>query len=518
MLLHASLLYPVLEEIIQPNLILDQEVKDKFVQNQLEKISSNSGMVAEGELIVPKDGLITEEVYQKLTSLRDHHEQEARGTGSNWLVFGGYLLLTSLIVGIYLIYLQYYNRRIFASWRKLLFMLMWLLLFGYLVYLVEQNETLSAYMIPFCIAPIVIKTFYSERLALFALIVIVLIASFLSHLGYEFTFLQILAGVVAVLSNEVTRYLSRFFRSILWILVAYGLGYLGLSLIKDGSFAAIDWTIFAWLFVSVVLTLLAYPLIPLLERLFGFTSNITLSELGDLDRPLLRELGVKAAGTMQHSLQVGNLSEAAVDAIRGNTLLVKVAALYHDIGKMKNPTFFIENQGEVNPHDTIPEVESAGVIIDHVLEGEKMAKKHGLPLEIVRFIKTHHGTTRVEFFYQKHLEKFPNGEPSEPLFRYPGPRPRSKEETVMMMADSIEAACKSLKQPTEQRISEMVDAIISKKMSSGQFEESELTFEELEIVRSSFKSVLKSIHHVRIEYPKEKEEQKLPDNSSKASL
>ncbi|MDH3651011.1 MAG: HDIG domain-containing protein, partial [Saprospiraceae bacterium] len=303
--------------------------------------------------------------------------------------------------------------------------------------------------------------------------------------------------------NEVTRYLSRFFRSILWILVAYALGYLGLSLIKEGSFLTIDWTVFAWLFVSVVLTLLAYPLIPLLERLFGFTSNITLSELADLDRPLLRELGVKAAGTMQHSLQVGNLSEAAVDAIGGNTLLVKVAALYHDIGKMKNPAFFIENQVDSNPHDAMPEVESAGIIIDHVTEGEKMARKHNLPNDIIRFITTHHGTTRVEYFYRKHLEKFPNGEPSEPLFRYRGPKPSTREETVLMLADSIEAACKSLKEPSEQKISEMVDSIITKKVSQDQLIGSGLTFEELEKVRTSFKSVLKSIYHIRIEYPAE---------------
>ena len=501
---HASVLYPLLERNLEPNIYFNTEITDKFKQAALDKISLTRGRVKKGELIVTRNGVITQDVYQKLQTYQKIHEENINRQKSHWLVFGGYLLLTSLIVGVYLIYLQYHNRMVFASARKLLFMLFWLLLYGFLVYMVEQNETLSAYMIPFCIAPIVIKTFYNDRLALFSLIVIVLIASFLSKLGYEFTFLQILAGIVAVLTNNVTRYWSKFFYSILFIFLAYGFGFLGLSLIKEGSILSIDWNVYIWLIINVILTLLAYPLVPLLERMFGFTSSITLSELSDVNKPLLRQLSQQAPGTFQHSLQVGNLAEAAADAIGANAQLVKVAALYHDIGKMKNPRFFIENQSNANPHDDLPEKESAAIIIDHVIEGEKMAKKNRLPSIITNFIVSHHGTMRVSYFYINHINKNPDGAKDEAAFRYPGPKPKTKEEAIVMIADSIEAASKSLKDPKETDINNLVDKIIKSKVDFGQLEDASISFSELEQVRYSIKKVLKSIYHIRVEYPEEK--------------
>ncbi|MCB0548439.1 MAG: HDIG domain-containing protein [Phaeodactylibacter sp.] len=503
-------LYPILEGLISPNLTFNDTLTQKILDQELSEIPTFRGRVSKGQLIVTKGAYITDDIYQKLASFREQYEEEVTQKQSYLGVFIGYLLLSSLIIGIFLLYVRLYAQPVFASFNKLIFILFWLVGYSYLVYAVEQVGALSTYMIPFCILPIVIKTFYDERLALFTHLVVVLLASFLSSLGYEFAFLQILAGIVVLLSDVETREWSRFFYSIFFIFLVYGMGYLGLSLILEGDIMEVDRTVLSWLALSAFLTLLAYPLIPLLERFFGFTSSITLVELSDTNRPLLRELALKAPGTLQHSLQVANLSEEAARKIGANPLLVKVAALYHDIGKTLKPEFFIENQSGRNPHDGLSELESAQVIISHVSEGVKMAKKARLPGILINFIKTHHGTTRAEYFYRNYLKEHPEAEVDENDFRYPGPKPRSKEETILMMADSIEAACKSLKNPTEESLNNLIDKIIAGKITLAQFENSDMTFDELEQCKAVFKQMMKSVHHVRIEYPEEKAEKEEP--------
>ncbi|MCB0571764.1 MAG: HDIG domain-containing protein [Phaeodactylibacter sp.] len=498
-------LYPILEKLIAPNLLYNDSLSHKILEEELSQIATFEGKVSRGELIVMKGSMITDEVYQKLVSYREQYQEEVSVDHSKWGVLAGYFILASLIIGVFLLYVKLFAQPVFSRFNKLIFILLWISVFSYLVHAVEQVPLLSAYMIPFCIVTILIKTFYNDRLALFTHIVVVLVASFMTSLGYEFTFLQLLAGIVVVLSNIDTRDWSRFFYSIFYIFLAYGLGYLGLSLIREGDFQAIDLQVFAWLFLSTFLTLLAYPLIPLMERFFGFTSAITLVELSDLNKPLLRELSRKAPGTMQHSLQVANLSEEAARKIGADALLVKTAALYHDIGKIANPGYFIENQSGAIPHEELSDLESARLIINHVPEGVKMAKKAGLPNLLIDFIRSHHGTTRAEFFYRSYAKEHPDDEPDDSEFRYPGPRPRTKEETILMMADSIEAACKSLKNPTESDISNLVDKIVAGKITQGQFENSRITFRELEDCKLIFKQLLKSVYHVRIEYPEEKE-------------
>jgi len=377
------------------------------------------------------------------------------------------------------------------------------LVYSYCVYVVEHSEHLSAYMIPFCIAPLVIRIFFDEHLALMTHLVIILIASFLSSLGYEFTFLQLLAGIVAILTPFEVRNWSRFFQSMLLILLSYALGFFCLSLIDNGSYIGMEWSVYRWLFINVFLTLLAYPLVPLLERLFGFLSPFTLVELSDMNRPLLRELSIKAPGTLQHSLQVANLAEAAAAKIKANTLLVKVAALYHDIGKMTQSNYFIENKGTKSPHDNISPTESAKVIIGHVKNGVTMAKKNGLPQVLIDFIKTHHGTTRVEYFYRQHCTETNNEQADDSSFTYPGPRPRTKEEAILMIADSLEAASKSLKEPSMEDIDQLVEKIIAGKIAHRQLENTGLSFRELQLCKTEWKKLLKSIYHVRIEYPEE---------------
>ncbi len=504
-LAEPDFLLPILDELIEPNLRYDAALTTRLKKDLEASVPKTRGKVQKGEVIINNGALVNEENFQKLISLREQYEKQLTESKPRQWIFLGYFILTSLIIGVFMLYLRFHSFDVYKSSTKMLFIFFWLALYSYLVYLVENISILSAYIIPFCIVPIVVKTFFNARLALFTHIVVVLIASFLSSLGYEFTFLQILAGIVVLLTNVDTREWTRFFYSMLFIFLSYALSFLGLSLIQEGDIIAIDWTVYSWIFLNVFLTLLAIPLVPLLERFFGFTSAITLVELSDMNRPLLRDLSLKAPGTMQHSLQVANLGEAAARKIGANHLLVKVAALYHDIGKMLHPTYFIENQSGKNPHDDISDLESAKMIISHVTEGEKMAKKARLPKLIIDFIKTHHGTTRTEYFYRNFIKDHPDMDVDETDFRYPGPRPRTKEETILMIADSIEAACKSLKDPTEKDLSDLINKIIAGKVTQGQLEESEMTFEELEQCREVFKTVMKSVHHVRIEYPDEKE-------------
>ncbi len=471
---------------------IPEALKGKLVEEQI--IPTGTTIISTGDVVTVDRLDLIERAKQKaaIFSFADF----------TLISFLGYLLLILLIIGALILYLQFNHPTVFQGLNNLGFILLFPAIIALLVYFLEGNG-MSIYLIPFCVVPIIIMNFFDERLALFVHIVVVLIASFMSVLDYEFTFIEILAGIVTVLFVSETRYWNQFFKAILIIFATYILGYLGLSLINAEDFSGIDWKPFVFFVVSTVMTLLAYPFIPLIEKMFGFTSSITLAELTDMNSPLIKELSINAQGTLQHSLQVSNLAEAATEKIGGNSLLVKAAALYHDIGKLHDPQAFIENNKGHNPHDHLTNFESARKIIDHVIKGEEMAKKAKLPKLLTDFIMTHHGTTRVEYFYRNQLKEQPDREFDESLFRYPGPKPKSKEQTILMIADSLEAASKSLKSPTGQDIDQLVDNIVSYKMKEGQLDESELTFHELEECTVVFKSLLRSINHVRVEYPDE---------------
>lgn len=453
-----------------------------------------------GDLLIKKGEKISP-FKNKL--LKGYLGQDLGFKGKRYIYFLGYFLLTAMILGALVLFSIKYFPKITQTNSGVLFLVVWPVLFSFIVFMTNLNETVSPYLIPFCLVPIIVYNFYGGRLALFIHIVVVLIASFLSGLGYEFTFLQILAGIVTLLVITETRYWNTFFKTILVILATYLVGYLGLALINSGSLNVSESKNFGWLAGNAVLLLLAYPFIPIVEKLFGFTSSISLAELADMNMPLLKDLSIKAPGTLQHSLQVANLSEAAADKIGANGILVKTAALYHDIGKMSQPEMYIENSKGVNQHEKLNNFESAKVIIDHVTNGVEMAKKAKLPKVVVDFIKTHHGTTRVEYFYRNQLSSEPDRQFDESLFRYPGPKPKTKEQTIMMIADSLEAASKSLKSPTGQDIDELIRKIIDHKIDNGQLSDSELTFEELATCKEVWSSLLRSINHVRIEYPDE---------------
>ncbi|MEE9371656.1 MAG: HDIG domain-containing metalloprotein [Saprospiraceae bacterium] len=494
-----------LDKLIAIEAELDKKNTKKALETAEQKGITSNVIVRNGELVVSKGNLITNSIYQKLQSLEDAFaKRQITFTEGIW-TFMGHIILTFLILGALMLYLFFHFRSILQQPKELSFILFWIVIFTFLVFQIEKTPNLSSYMIPFCIAPIVIKTYYEERLALFVHIVIVLIASFLSTLDYEFTFLQILAGIVTVLLIEETRYWDRFFLSILIIIGTYYLGFLGLNMASTNTIGQdIDSSVLMWLGVNGILILLAYPIIPLFSRIFGFTSNITLMELSDLNKPLLKDLSISAPGTFQHSLQVSNLSEAAAEKIGANSLLIKVAALYHDIGKLKEPMIFIENLGYgKNPHDELTNFESTRKIIAHIPEGVKLAKTYKLPKEIMRMIETHHGTTRVEFFYRKQLTDFPHQEFDESIFRYSGPKPITKEETILLLADSIEAASKSLKEPTAQNIDDLVENITLAKIKNKQLSDSKMTYQEMVVCKNVFKDLLKSINHVRVQYPDE---------------
>lgn len=504
------------EAAIVANIVCDTVLTQKNKTEVLQNVSAYEGLVRAGTPIAVRNGWIDSTTFARLQSFETKYMEETGSTRNAFFIYLGYLILTTALFGIFLAFIQFYQSDVFRHPRYLIFVLLFITAFSYIAYFVEQNPMLNLYLVPFCMLPLIVQNFFSAQLALFGHLVVILLASMLLSLDYEFILIQILTGMVAIITKLKTRYLSDFFVNILYIGAAYAAGFLSLEMIRTGTVFSvytedgsllqegIRWTILGWIGMNIGLTLLSYPLIPLLERLIGLTSEITLVELSDLNNPLLKELSLKAPGTLQHSLQVANLSEAAASAIGANALLVKVAALYHDIGKTLNPTFFIENQAHENPHEGLSYKESARMIISHVTEGVRMARRHRLPSVLVDFILTHHGTTRVEYFYRLHLNEHPDEPVNEADFVYPGPRPRNREEAILMMADSLEAASKSLKQPKEADIDQLTEKIIAGKISGGQLSDTNLTFRELDTIKAVFKKLLKSINHVRIEYPEEK--------------
>lgn len=496
-----AFLLDILSDHIQQNYIYDEQLSDKIEAEALSNISLTRGMVQKGELIVANSSLITPEIYQKLQSLKQTYEDDARINGNKHLIFFGQFLLVGLVVLLLMVFLYLFRKDIFSDNRQISLILMIITsMIVFLTWAIKLNIP-SVYYIPYCIVPIIIRILFDTRLALNIHLLVVLIAGFVVSNSFEFTFLQTIAGITAIYSikNLVKR--EQFLISAVFIFLSYFIAYLGISLIRNGALSSIEWENFAPFVFSVLLSLLAYPLIYAFERVFGITSDVTLMELTNTNSRLLRELSYKAPGTFQHSLQVANLAEAAIFNIGGNALLVRAGALYHDIGKMENPQYFIENQNKGgNPHDNLSYEESAQIIIRHVNKGVELARRNNLPNLIIDFIKTHHGTTRMDYFYQSFLKNFPEKFIDENIFRYPGPIPFSKETGVLMLADSVEAASRSLKEPNAESISSLVDRIIDYKLEQGQLNNSNITFKELNVIKSIFKNMLMSIYHIRLDY------------------
>jgi putative nucleotidyltransferase with HDIG domain len=494
-------LIKIIANHLKVNYVFDEVLTDKLEENALNSLSITRGMVQKGELIVAKGTMVNSVIYQKLESLRTAYEEDAKGVGNRNLILFGQFLLAGLIIALLMVFLFLFRKDIYADNRQLALIL--LVITGMLVGLswAIRINIPSVYYIPFCIVPIIIRILFDTRLALNIHLLVVLIAGFFVPNSFEFAFLQISAGMVAIYSikNFIKR--EQFLISALLILLNYFIAFLGISLIRDGSLTDIEWQNFVPFIFSVLFSLLAYPLIYAFEKMFGITSDVTLMELTNTNSKLLRDLALKAPGTFHHSLQVANLAEAAIFKIGGNSLLVRAGALYHDIGKTVNTQYFIENQNRgSNPHDTISYEQSAQIIIQHVHKGVEIAKKNNIPEMIIDFIRTHHGNTRVDYFYQSFLKNFPEKFVDENIFRYPGPIPFSKETAVLMLADSVEAASRSLKDPDAISISDLVERIIDYKLDQDQLTNSNITLKDIETIKLIFKTMLMGIYHVRIDY------------------
>ncbi|HEY9535813.1 MAG TPA: HDIG domain-containing metalloprotein [Mucilaginibacter sp.] len=496
-----TFLLDLLQNRIQSNIVYDDKLTGRLETEVLENISLTRGMVQKGDVIIAKGSVVNDEVYQKLISYKKAFDDNSRINGDPKLVLAGQFLLVAIAIALLMIFLYLFRKDIYADNRLVSLILLVITAMLFTLSMAIKLQLPNLYYIPYCIVPIIIRILFDTRLALNIHLLVVLIAGFFVPNSFEFAYFEITAGMVSIYSikNLVRR--EQFLVSALIITLTYFVSFLGISLIREGSLVDIDWYNFIPFIVSVLLTLLAYPLIYLFEKVFAITSDITLIELTNTNAPLLREMAFSAPGTFQHSLQVANLAENAIYAIGGNALLVRAGALYHDIGKMENPLFFVENQNSAfNPHDKVTYEESAQIIIRHVYKGIEMAQKANIPEIVIDFIRTHHGNTRVDYFYQSFLKNFPEKIINENTFRYPGPVPFSKETGVLMLADSVEAASRSLKEPDEKSISALVDRIVKYKLDQNQLKDCDITLKDIETIKAIFKRMLMSIYHVRIDY------------------
>jgi len=483
------------------NVSYDQVMSDKVKEEKLGSVPISYGMVQAGERIVDRGEIVDSHTYDVLRSLKIVHESKAGGAQRMGMVMGGVFVLVFGIMFCFWLYLWSFRPKIFYKRRNVLFLI--LCVFGSCV-LTELCVTYSlfnVYILPFAIVPIVVRTFFDSRTALFTHLVIVLICSMIVPFPHEFLFLQIIAGMVVTFSLRDLSERSQLIRCAFLIFLSYTLSYISLSLYQEADFHKINWMMALYFGINFILLTFAYILVYILEKAFGYVSSITLIELSNINTPLLKKLSEVAPGTFQHSIQVSILASEAAVKIGANAQLVRTGAMYHDIGKMVNPAFFTENQTSVNPHNQLTLEESAQIIISHVNEGVKIAEKAKLPQAIISFIKTHHGRGKAKYFYNSYINKYPERKVNEELFTYPGPNPFSKETAVLMMADSVEAASRSLAEHTEEGIKALVGRIIDTQMSDGLLNNAPLTFRDIEMVKQVFVEKLKTMFHTRISYP-----------------
>lgn len=495
-------LVPLIDGVLQPNLRFDQDLTQKLIDEKVNQVSETRGAVLQDEKIIDRGQVVTDELYQKLISLKRQYESELGGNQNYYLVLLGQVLLVGITLLVLILFLAIFRRDVINVSNRVTFIFLVFTLTVFMSALSLRFEAINIFVLPFCILPILIRAFFDERLATFTYTLAVILIGFFAPNGFEFVFIQFVTGTLVVLYLVSIRKRSQLLQASGLIFLTYSITYLGFSVIQEGNLQNIQWINLAWFAGSAVLVMLVYPLIFIFEKVFGFLSDITLMELSDTNNPLLRDLASKAPGTFQHSIQVANLAEAACLEVEGDAALVRTGALYHDIGKMKNSQLFIENQvSGINPHDDLSYEESAKLIIDHVISGIELAKKYNLPDIIIDFIRTHHGTTMTRYFYQSLKNENPDKEIDKALFTYPGPIPYSKETAILMMADSVEAASRSLKKYSEESINGLVENIINYQASEGQFENADITFKEITTIKKLFKRMLQNIYHVRVEYP-----------------
>lgn len=497
-----SLIINILSEIIKPNVTYDQEFTEKVIETEISNISFTKGKVSAGELIILKGDIVEGKKLAILNSLKSESESKVwTDSNYNWIIFG-YTILVALALLMLLLFLQINRIEIYNNNNKVTFIFFNVFSMIFIQTLVIKYNSDYLYVVPLSVLPIILKAFFDARLGLFTHVLTVLLLGYVVPNSFEFIYLHIIAGIVTILTVSELYKRANLFISVAQITLIYMITYFAFSIIKEGNASQINLDYFMLFAANGLLSFLAIILIYIYEKIFGLVSDVTLLELSNTNTKLLRELNEKAPGTFQHSMQVANLAEAAANEIGANSMLVRTGALYHDVGKMINPMYFIENQTTgVNPHSELPPRDSAKIITDHVIKGVEIAKKYNLPDRIIDFIRTHHGTSTVYYFYMKEKELNPDTEVDIKKFQYQGPNPFSKETAILMMCDASEAASKSLKKPTAQSISDLIDKITDKQMSDNQFLNSDITFKEIETIKKVLKKKLLNIYHLRVEYP-----------------
>ena len=490
-----------LNDYITPNLVYDEEKSEAAQKDLLSNISWANGFVLNGQKIIDRGEIVDEQTYNILESLRKEWEKRSDSVQEKRLTLAGQILYVGIFLFCFMAYLELFRADYYERKGTLTLLFALIVFFPVLSSIMVEQNLSSIYVVPFAMIPIIVRVFLDSRTAFMAHVTIILLCSITLRFPHEFILLQVVAGMVAIYSLRELSQRSQLLRTALVVFISYALLYFAFELIHEDDLTKLNTRMYIYFMINGILLLFAYPLLFLLEKIFGFTSDVTLVELSNINNSLLREMSEVAPGTFQHSLQMANLAAAAANKIGGKSQLVRTGALYHDIGKMVNPAFFTENQTGVNPHKSLSYEQSAQVIISHITDGLKLAEKHNLPKVIKDFISTHHGRGLTKYFYISYKNEHPDEEVDQEKFRYPGPNPFTKEQAVLMMADSVEAASRSLPEYTEESISTLVDKIIDTQVSEGYFKECPITFKDIATVKALFKEKLKTMYHTRISYP-----------------
>lgn len=471
------------------------------LQSELSQVSDNIGMVQSGQLVIDRGQIVNSEHMRILNSLKKESEQRMDPSRGYWFIFAGQVIFVILLISLLFTYLKLFRRDYFSSPHSVLLLFSFVTVFPIITYLMMAHHFYSVYLVPYALIPIFVRIFMDSRTSFMAVVTSSLLSALSLHSPFEFVLWQIVTGATVIYSLRELTERSQLLRTVLAVVVVGLVISIGYDLSQGLNGDAFDRSRIVYMIIGGILLLFAYPLMYFVEKLFGFTSSVTLVELTNTNNPILRKMSKVAQGTFNHSMQVSNLAAEVADKIGAKAQLARTGALYHDIGKVLNPAFFTENQSGVNPHDTISEERSAQIIINHVTDGLRLAEKYHLPQVIKEFIRTHHGTGLVKYFYIQYCNKHVGEPVDEEAFRYPGPNPQTREQAVVMMCDSVEAASRSLKEYTEESITQLVNRIVDSQLAEGHFKECPITFRDIADAKRTLIDSLKTIYHTRISYP-----------------
>lgn len=471
------------------------------LQSELSQVSDNIGMVQSGQLVIDRGQIVNAEHVRILNSLKKESEQRMDPSRGYWFIFAGQVIFVILLISLLFTYLKLFRRDYFSSPHSVLLLFSFVTVFPVITYLMMAHHFYSVYLVPYALIPIFVRIFMDSRTSFMAVVTSSLLSALSLHSPFEFVLWQIVTGATVIYSLRELTERSQLLRTVLAVVVVGLVISIGYDLSQGLNGDAFDRSRIVYMIIGGILLLFAYPLMYFVEKLFGFTSSVTLVELTNTNNPILRKMSKVAQGTFNHSMQVSNLAAEVADKIGAKAQLARTGALYHDIGKVLNPAFFTENQSGVNPHDTISEERSAQIIINHVTDGLRLAEKYHLPQVIKEFIRTHHGTGLVKYFYIQYCNKHVGEPVDEEAFRYPGPNPQTREQAVVMMCDSVEAASRSLKEYTEESITQLVNRIVDSQLAEGHFKECPITFRDIADAKRTLIDSLKTIYHTRISYP-----------------